>query len=328
LIKLKVMKSLSLALLIFLISYCAYAQVTNTFPTSGNVGIGTTTPGAWFSNEVLQFAGVRPTIRLSPNYEGGLGTILFKGSYSNAGGAPDEFHLNYISSLTNPGILLSSYLNGPTDLIAFMGNGNVGIGTVTPREKLDIGGKTIIQNTLQTNDYTFIGQHQGQLRILNGLGIYGSKAFEFALMDNGTGVIQSNEAGIGYSNIALNPVSGDVGIGTMDPKGYKLAVNGKIRAHEIKVEIANWPDYVFTKDYKLPPLDETEKHIKEKGHLPGIPSAEEVKANGIDLGEMNAKLLQKIEELTLHLITQSKIFESKLEAQQKEINKLKNKKKI
>ncbi|ACU03277.1 hypothetical protein [Pedobacter heparinus] len=100
--------------------------------------------------------------------------------------------------------------------------------------------------------------------------------------------------------------NGDVGIGTTDPKGYKLAVNGKIRAQEIKVEASPWPDYVFTKDYQLPTLQQTENHIKEKGHLPGIPSAEEVKANGIDLGEMNAKLLQKIEELTLHAIEQNR----------------------
>jgi len=95
---------------------------------------------------------------------------------------------------------------------------------------------------------------------------------------------------------------GNVGIGTSDTKGYKLAVNGKIRSQEIKVEATNWPDYVFAKDYKLSSLQETEQHIKDKGHLPGIPSAEEVKVNGIDLGEMNAKLLKKIEELTLHLI--------------------------
>lgn len=95
--------------------------------------------------------------------------------------------------------------------------------------------------------------------------------------------------------------SGNVGIGTTTPK-EKLSVNGKIRAQEIKVENTNWPDYVFAHGYQLPSLMETENHIKEKGRLPGIPSATEVKNNGIDLGEMNAKLLQKIEELTLYLI--------------------------
>jgi|GEM_PF-4692381 len=95
--------------------------------------------------------------------------------------------------------------------------------------------------------------------------------------------------------------NGSVSIGTTSASS-KLAVNGKIRAQEIKVENANWPDFVFTKSYALPTLRETEKHIKENGHLPGIPSAADVKMNGVDLGEMNAKLLQKIEELTLHLI--------------------------
>ncbi len=100
-------------------------------------------------------------------------------------------------------------------------------------------------------------------------------------------------------------ITGNVGIGLSNPT-EKLSVNGKIRAKEIRVENANWPDFVFAKSYSLPTLKETEAHIKEKGHLPGIPSAAEVKDNGVDLGEMNAKLLQKIEELTLYLIEQNK----------------------
>ncbi|ATP58041.1 hypothetical protein CPT03_16990 [Pedobacter ginsengisoli] len=112
--------------------------------------------------------------------------------------------------------------------------------------------------------------------------------------------------------------NGNVGVGTAIPNA-KLAVNGNIRAKEIKVETANWPDYVFAEDYQLPTLQQTEKHIKEKGHLPGIPSAEEVKSDGVDLGEMNAKLLQKLEEVTLHLIKQEK----ELLKLKKELNSLK-----
>jgi hypothetical protein len=121
------------------------------------------------------------------------------------------------------------------------------------------------------------------------------------------------------ASIAIKAIqNGNVGIGTATPNA-KLAVNGNIRAKEIKVENANWPDYVFAEGYQLPSLQQTEKHIKEKGHLPGIPSAEEVKTNGVDLGDMNARLLQKLEEVTLHLIKQEKeLLELK-----KELNRLK-----
>jgi len=76
-----------------------------------------------------------------------------------------------------------------------------------------------------------------------------------------------------------------------------------------------WADYVFKEDYHLPTLEEVEKHIKEKGHLINIPSAKEVNDNGIQLGEMNKLLLEKIEELTLYIIKQEKDADL-----QKEIN--------
>lgn len=105
--------------------------------------------------------------------------------------------------------------------------------------------------------------------------------------------------------------TGNVGIGTTNTGLWELAVNGKIRAKEIKVE-TGWSDFVFYDNYKLPTLQEVENHIKEKGHLKDIPSAKEVKENGIFLGEMDSKLLQKIEELTLYTIQQQKeIIEQK-----------------
>ena len=96
-------------------------------------------------------------------------------------------------------------------------------------------------------------------------------------------------------------VNGNVGIGTSNSQGYKLAVNGTIRAKEVKVE-TGWAGFVFKEGYQLPTLEEVENHINEKGHLPNIPSEAEVRANGVDLRAMNAKLLQKIEELTLYVI--------------------------
>lgn len=99
--------------------------------------------------------------------------------------------------------------------------------------------------------------------------------------------------------------SGNLGLGIENP-AEKLAVNGDIRAREIKVEVSNWPDFVFHKGYPLLPLQDLEKFIKTKGHLPDLQSAAETEKQGISLGEMNKLLLKKIEELTLYLIEQDK----------------------
>ena len=95
--------------------------------------------------------------------------------------------------------------------------------------------------------------------------------------------------------------SGNVGMGTTNPGSYKLAVSGKIRAKEVVVE-TGWSDFVFEEDYYLMPLPEVERYIAEYQHLPDVPSAEEVAANGLALGESQALLLQKVEELTLYMI--------------------------
>jgi hypothetical protein len=100
-------------------------------------------------------------------------------------------------------------------------------------------------------------------------------------------------------------IDGNVGIGKANPTN-KLDVKGTIHSQEVKVDLLGWSDFVFKKEYNLPTLAEVEKHINEKGHLENIPSEDEVLKNGINLGEMNAKLLQKIEELTLYTIQQSK----------------------
>ena len=98
---------------------------------------------------------------------------------------------------------------------------------------------------------------------------------------------------------------GNVGIGISNPQN-KLDVNGTVHAKEIKVDMSGWADFVFHKDYHLPTLDEVEKYINEKGHLPNIPSTKEVTENGLSLGENHKLLLQKIEELTLYQIQLNK----------------------
>ena len=105
-----------------------------------------------------------------------------------------------------------------------------------------------------------------------------------------------------WRNLVINAGGGNLGIGVTFPT-HKLEVDGTIRANEIIVDTGG-ADFVFEDDYALMSLEEVERYIEEHGHLPEIPSAAEVEADGLFLGEMQMKLLQKIEELTLYLIEQ------------------------
>lgn len=96
---------------------------------------------------------------------------------------------------------------------------------------------------------------------------------------------------------------GRVAIGDDFATGYKLSVDGKVACEEVLVDLSgDWPDYVFQPEYELKSLEEVRNHINEKGHLPGVPSAQEVEENGIKVGEMNKVLMEKVEELTLYII--------------------------
>jgi len=117
----------------------------------------------------------------------------------------------------------------------------------------------------------------------------------------------------------IHPLTQNVGIGTTDTKGYKLAVNGDAVFTKIKVkQYAAWPDYVFEPAYQLPGLGQLEAFIKAHRHLPDMPAAAQIaNEDGVDVSEMNTKLLKKVEELTLYLIEQHK----RLEDQQERINR-------
>ena len=107
--------------------------------------------------------------------------------------------------------------------------------------------------------------------------------------------------------LALNPIGGAVTIGTTNPCNYTLAVGGTIVAEGIYCKLKNnWPDFVFEKNYELPSLSAVENFINENKHLPNVPSATEIQDSEISLGDMNAMLLRKIEELTLYIIEQEK----------------------
>lgn len=110
-----------------------------------------------------------------------------------------------------------------------------------------------------------------------------------------------------FASSGVNYFAGNVGVGMTSPGNYKLAVEGTIGGRKVKVtQQSTWADFVFEPEYKLPSIQEVEQFVKTHKHLPDIPSAKEVAEDGVDLGEINKRLLQKIEEQMLYIIELNK----------------------
>ncbi|AUP79681.1 tail fiber protein [Flavivirga eckloniae] len=235
-----------------------------------------------------------------------------------------------------------------SNFMTLTSNGRVGIGTSTPVYKLhvtsgvQIGSTTLgitagsaenswIRDEWLTGNYGPAKWDQALAKWVRPSGTFndiGGIVFQdegtyFLREKAGTKLEYTNTEFLNTAYMFANMFSGNVGIGTITPD-EKLAVNGKIHTKEVRVDLSGWSDFVFEEDYNLPSLKEVEQYIKDKGHLQNIPNAEEVKEQGILLGEMNAKLLQKIEELTLYTIKQQKLIEEQAEIIKNIQQKLKN----
>jgi hypothetical protein len=209
-------------------------------------------------------------------------------------------------SVVTGATLDANFIPATSGNIAFtvLGSGNVGIGTGSPT----VGALQIAAPDQATISALAIRQS-------NAPG-YG---FDFALdqLVDGKGYLygisansRTNLMQLDRSNNTISFPAGKISIGTSDAKGYQLAVNGSAIATSMTVKLyANWPDYVFKKDYKLPSLLEVKTYIDRNQHLPDMPSGQQVAEDGINLGEIVKLQMQKIEELTLYLIDQQKEME-------------------
>jgi hypothetical protein len=209
---------------------------------------------------------------------------------------------NGVGSWTSVFTLIPWQKNGS---YAYYNSGNVGIGTSSPGTKLHLYSTSHNYLTIENNGAPL--ESEVRFKNLDGeweVGINGGEQFEIQDKETGNIVFLVDQNTPAHTMVLKS--SGNVGIGTNSPS-KELDVNGDakiqgiLEAEEIIVE-ASGADFVFEDNYRLLPLKGVEQYIKQHRHLPDIPSAKEVEANGVSLGQMQTKLLQKIEELTLYMI--------------------------
>lgn len=318
------MKHVFFLSLLFAACLNASGQRTNRLDSTGNAGIGTTTPSALLHVNGGNIKLTNPTgypwgINLDVDYAGGWNREI---SISRSGtGKMLSFGV-----MASGGTLTYGYIGGSTSApvavdnpwMAFKPNGYVGIGTTAPSTRLAIettdsteSNFIRFENKALANSLVYLGT-ANNTHTVNTFrmaavfesyrNLHISAATASANIFFETGRVDANAP----VRMMINNI-GNVGIGTTAPGPYKLAVEGTIGARKVKVtQVTPWADFVFAPDYKLPTLQEVEDFISINKHLPNIPSAVEVTKDGIDLGEINQKLLQKIEEQMLYIIEMNK----------------------
>lgn len=300
-----------------------YSQ-TNTFPLNGNVGIGTTTPRSLL--EVFSTTSAGLTLSTNNNQAADNSRINLDFYIRDTNQTPARISSYYGYTPYGAVGMLRFFTSNPSqglnEKMRITHEGNVGIGTTTPDAKLDVNGKVLLR-TVDTNQgwsRSYLNWSAHSLVMGSPVGSYAHNSIDlepggcsqeslFSQLRMYTAVNTTNH----QLKIQLNTMGncffnndGNVGIGT-DAPDHLLTVKGTIHAREVLVDLnGSLADFVFHPSYKLMPLNQVEQYVKTNNHLPEIPSAADVKENGLNMGEMQNKLLQKIEELTLYMIEQQK----------------------
>ncbi len=307
----------TMSLVVFLASASVVLGQTNTFPSSGNVGIGTLSPNAKLQviGQDISFLSNTSNNRFSFGRKNREKFEIYVDDYNGfldykQDVDRNEAHIFYIRNLaegTNQhnGI---RFQTAGADRFTIKRNGNVGIGTSDPASKLTVAGRLRISTpnapVLQLRE-----ESTGQDALVK----VGRSGFAIDVEK--------------VSNAFFIQKYGNVGIGTTTPDA-KLTVAGNIHAREVRVTTDAGADFVFEDDYALRSLSELDAFVQENKHLPEIAPAAQMVEEGVSTGEFQIQLLQKIEELTLYVIEQDKKMneqKQKMEAQQIKIKRLESK---